>query len=301
MKASHYLIIVFIFQIINTGCNRPEEGIDSAFIEYVDLFIKEASDRGQSFEYSDVRSIRFDEIEDSSVNGFCSYVTNNISIDKENWERASENSRRATIFHELGHCVLNRRHINPVFPHGACKSIMAGGEDLSCVSTLRLGSIWYTYYNDELFDTDTPTPDWYVTEINKPVIETLVDTIATSTTIDIDISQMDLNQNFEIIASFNNWQQNDKVILNLGEQSFLVNDEFFILTSIFLDRDPVVNETTKLRFVQYDGLDYFFIDDNMFHMDNLDLDFNSLSMTAERIDDPGIDIEMEFQLNLLGN
>ncbi len=302
MKASHYLFIVFIFQIINTGCNRPEEGIDPAFIEYVDLFIKEAADRGHTFEYSDVRSIRFDDIEESTVNGTCNFVSRDVAIDSDRWEGASESSRTSTIFHELGHCILDRRHITPSFPSGICKSMMAGGEDADCIIGFRLGSVWYTYYNNELFDTETPTPDWYVTEINRPILETLVDTSVIATTYDLDVTEFDLSQNFELIVSFFNWEQNNEVVLNLGEQLFSVSNDFIFLKGSFINRNPELEETIKVRFVQYDGFDYFFVDDEMFHMDNLDLDFTSLSMGVEQLGElEEIEIDMEIELSLLGN
>jgi len=216
MKATHFYIAILIL-LIFSNCERPEEGIDPAFTEYVDLFIQEAADRGETYEYSDVRSLRFDDIEESTVNGYCRYSSNDVTIDRENWDKASESSRTELIFHELGHCILNRRHTSDEYLSGVCTSIMAGGDDASC------------------------------------------------------------------IKGFNNWYENDKVVLSLGEQRFFISKEIIYLTDIFIDRDPELEETMTMRFVQYDGLDYFFVDDEMFHMDNLDLDFTSLSVAGEKI------------------
>jgi hypothetical protein len=53
---------------------------------------------------------------------------NYIKINKKFWETASEVQRRILIFHELGHCVLDRRHDDNLIQLGiyvnAPKSLM---------------------------------------------------------------------------------------------------------------------------------------------------------------------------------
>jgi len=40
----------------------------------------------------------------------CSYVENIITVNAKIWERLTETEREQTIFHELGHCLLDQRH-----------------------------------------------------------------------------------------------------------------------------------------------------------------------------------------------
>lgn len=47
-----------------------------------------------------------------------------IEIDPDAWDRFSENKRINLIFHELGHCVLNRKHVNIRLEDGCPASFM---------------------------------------------------------------------------------------------------------------------------------------------------------------------------------
>jgi hypothetical protein len=84
-----------------------------------------------------------------------------ISAAKDCWSREPSQNQEALVFHELGHCLLNRNHKDDLFPSGASKSIMTTsmdgpyepcvyvfGEDASvCNRTVRRG-----YYINELFN-----------------------------------------------------------------------------------------------------------------------------------------------------
>ena len=48
-----------------------------------------------------------------------------------------------TLFHELGHALLSRDHLNSAFPNGKAKSIMCSGTDGVC-------SNFTTYYDNEI-------------------------------------------------------------------------------------------------------------------------------------------------------
>lgn len=54
------------------------------------------------------RKIQFSDDLGSNYVGWC--VQNNIFVDKEAWDRYDSDGRRIILYHELGHCVLNRRH-----------------------------------------------------------------------------------------------------------------------------------------------------------------------------------------------
>ena len=60
--------------------------------------------------------------------GLCStHAEKEIRIDKDFWERSSDLSRELIVFHELGHCFLDRRHNNQRRADGTCDSIMRNG------------------------------------------------------------------------------------------------------------------------------------------------------------------------------
>ncbi|MCS6832652.1 MAG: hypothetical protein NZ521_03675, partial [Flammeovirgaceae bacterium] len=73
--------------------------------------------------------------------------------------RYNDTSREVLIFHELGHAILLRFHDNSRLPNGAWKTLMTGTRwsifDFYITEPSRRD-----YYIDELFNPNTPTPDW---------------------------------------------------------------------------------------------------------------------------------------------
>lgn len=66
--------------------------------------------------------------------------------------------REAILFHELGHALLNRGHNDQKLPKGSWKSLMSTGAlDYYAVDSLNYRR---TYYLDELFMDNTPSPWW---------------------------------------------------------------------------------------------------------------------------------------------
>ena len=78
----------------------------------------------------------------------------------------------ALILHELGHCYLGRLHEQDTLPNGDAKSLMISGDlavyspciyvfgDAVDCNNLHKRS----YYIEELFDPETPAPDWALAE-----------------------------------------------------------------------------------------------------------------------------------------
>ncbi|MBD2699134.1 hypothetical protein IC229_00680 [Spirosoma sp. BT702] len=90
-----------------------------------------------------------------------------LNIDDFCWQKASQQERECLIFHELGHCLLNRAHKTDKFPNGAFISLM-NPDNVTVYATCRypIGDDECdkrprrSYYIDELFDSSTPTPTW---------------------------------------------------------------------------------------------------------------------------------------------
>lgn len=83
-----------------------------------------------------------------------------ISVKEDCWFGVSDHVREALVFHELGHSVLGRVHRDERLPNGSPASIMfpetGFGARVYGEETLHRR----TYYLDELFDPETPVPDW---------------------------------------------------------------------------------------------------------------------------------------------
>ena len=65
------------------------------------------------------------------------------------------------LFHELGHALLGRKHLNSTLENGDWKSIMCGGDKVNNRSwNINYRGERRKYYLDELFDESTKQPDF---------------------------------------------------------------------------------------------------------------------------------------------
>ncbi|MEL6674164.1 MAG: hypothetical protein AAFR61_18305 [Bacteroidota bacterium] len=167
--------------LVLTAC-QPEPvaiyDVPASIQPYVDAFKHEASLRGVELEI-DALLVEFqNDLEDSQGNdaaGLCyashaADPTPRIQLDTTsfNW-RANEYTREILVFHELGHCILNRLvHRDDNLPNGNHASMMrsTGAQVYGGV----LNSFKRSYYLDELFDETTESPEW---ALNKPDLSAL--------------------------------------------------------------------------------------------------------------------------------
>ncbi len=133
-------------------------------------FILEASQRGKDLS-APMATVVFqieEEIiyEGQSLCGLAPWYDNpesteriiSIVVDDRCWASRPVEDNEALIFHELGHMVLDRFHRDELLPNNSRSSIMVSGN----LAGLYAGNARSrrTYYVDELFDPETPVPDW---------------------------------------------------------------------------------------------------------------------------------------------
>lgn len=138
-----------------TGC-QPEEitpavEIDAQLAPYFERFESEALQRGLEAPVTAQVSGQLTTIEENGVAGRCEHYTsrpNVVLVDQQYWQKASELEKEYLVFHELGHCFLQRSHLDDRDAAGRCISIMQSGQDACRMN--------YTYatregYLNELF------------------------------------------------------------------------------------------------------------------------------------------------------
>jgi len=163
------------------SCDKVEPVFEYR-IEYsletlVNRFYEEAELRGITLQKTNLIVEFVESLEDGQC-GTCERPKRNkelqrhvrISEDKECWSREPSQNQEALVFHELGHCLLNRDHKDELFPNGAPKSIMTtiidgpyepciyvfGEDGTVCNKTVRR-----TYYLNELFNENLEeVPAW---------------------------------------------------------------------------------------------------------------------------------------------
>ncbi len=173
------LVVGLLFML---ACEYEPEiliySIDPELQPYLDRFYKEAESRGLVFEKENLEMKFSDELKED-VCGQClspkknrvGQLTVEINRSGECWTAEADLNKEALVFHELGHCLLNRDHANKVFDSGAPKTIMTtyidapygpcdydiDGENSTtdCDKTNRR-----TWYLDELFGKNPAEPDW---------------------------------------------------------------------------------------------------------------------------------------------
>jgi len=127
------------------------------FQSYVDDFFIDARKKGINIDLTDFTlDMSFTSIADAD--GRCYFQGNQVVIDSNYWIKAHPLERRWLIYHELGHCILDRRHDDERFPNGECKSLMRGNFDCS---ENNISELWWEYYLGELFIRNNDLPNWY--------------------------------------------------------------------------------------------------------------------------------------------
>lgn len=126
--------------------------VDQRLISYYKTFEEEGKKRGIDIDLKTTQiSAEIGAIHENNVIGTCQFgrfFDNHITIDDAFWDRSSVLGREFVVFHELGHCFLNRGHKEDSTSEGLCVSLMRSGNG-------RCNDAYNTrnreYYLDELF------------------------------------------------------------------------------------------------------------------------------------------------------
>lgn len=150
----------------------PVYDVPAEFQPLVSSFIQQAAQHGDTLAINNL-IIKYDS---SQSNAYCA-LCNSLSLQPDVQKIITVNpkvhcynnaqEREALFFHELGHCILGRSHDNRLLPKGMPRSIMI--EDnlrLYSPCLYPLGgncednTYRRAYYLDELFNNQTPVPQW---------------------------------------------------------------------------------------------------------------------------------------------
>ncbi len=162
------IIIVSFFLSSFLGCDDNNEyRVDTEFESYVVLFEQDALKRNKILNLKTSGLIvEFATLKDNQA-GLCHYETPiRIEIDKEYWAKLKGKSGEALmkenlLYHELGHGILNRRHLNTTLENGDWKSIMCGGDKVNERPwNINYRGMRRAYYVDELFNESTTAPSF---------------------------------------------------------------------------------------------------------------------------------------------
>lgn len=150
-----HLFFLLILGLTVVSC-LPEEteaiNLDEELIPYFDRFSEEAAIRGFSFDWKEDRIEGYiGELTDEKILGQCIHDNldpNSVIISETFWNNSGFYDKEFIVFHELGHCFLNRNHNDDTDETGMCTSIMNSG---SQACRANYGADTRDEYLDELF------------------------------------------------------------------------------------------------------------------------------------------------------
>lgn len=153
---SRFCCLLLLFGLVMVSCEKEEEiFVDTGLLSYFERFELEAAARGITFDYEEDRiEGHLENIEETDVSGKCQFNSvypDKVTIDVNFWRSASDLEKEFVVFHELGHCFLEREHTEEATNGNVCKSIMHSGTG-TCRNAYSLST--RTNYLDELFVID---------------------------------------------------------------------------------------------------------------------------------------------------
>jgi len=86
--------------------------VDSTFLPYVQNFELAGVSEGKDVKITDL-IVAFGDTPSMNETGVCEIADNEtpkVTINQRIWNTLSNTDRQEVVFHELGHCVLRRRH-----------------------------------------------------------------------------------------------------------------------------------------------------------------------------------------------
>lgn len=171
-----FLLYTLLFLL---SCSKGDENdfvpiydVPTEFGPLVASFLQEAAERGDTLVINNL-IIKYDSSQSAQYCALCNSTSMQPGIQKiitvnPNIRCYSNPQEKETLFfHELGHCILGRSHNNALLPNGDPKSIMVEGNlKLYAPCAYPIGgncpdnTYKRTYYMDELFNEQTPVPQW---------------------------------------------------------------------------------------------------------------------------------------------
>jgi len=158
-KSTFFILSCVIISLLIMGCTKESDenliveelNIDEELQPYFDRFVEEGANRGEAIDLVAKRIEGFLlDIEEENVAGQCSYSsssTRKVNIDINYWNSATDLEKEFVVFHELGHCYLERSHLDEA-ENRSCTSIMHSGTS-GC--RFRYNAASRGTYLDELF------------------------------------------------------------------------------------------------------------------------------------------------------
>ena len=136
-------ILILTLLLAAPACGRDNQ---ARILELLRQFKADAADHGLSVNLSRVRVGLVGGFREKTL-GQCNFNTQGVELLASWWRRASDICQEQLLYHELGHCVLGRNHLNSRRgPQGFPTSIMK-----KSIFRCSVYGLYRDYYLRELF------------------------------------------------------------------------------------------------------------------------------------------------------
>lgn len=300
-KKLKYPLLVLLPFLLLYSCKKDsiEYNVDPDFEEYVQRFIAEGAARGVDINFEDTGLlIEYSDRIVAGASGYCYLGEHHIVIDKADWSDLTDTQKEYLLFHELGHCELDRRHKNDQFNNFLWKSLMRGDP---LVGTQQYIPVPYygfrkPYYRDELFNQSMAAPDWSnpnfaIDDIPLTYKELLLEHLDVHR---ISVFPPEVGENYEMefdIKGINDVPFITELFWGNGSSGYFVRVYRNFGTYIGVLENgkdhQVFYNTTKINLDnitvrQHDGLTQLFFDDILiYHFDELPVPFSKIKLEAK--------------------
>lgn len=170
------LILLGISLLMSCSKKKHVYQIDSRLAPYYDLFLQTGKINGVDYSTDNLilEIIDIDKTKYPDTVGYCSFYTDQrlvnpleseymvvprVSIDRQFFMTAIHQAKINLVFHELGHCILNRQHDETYGEYGYPKSLMYPLIIYSDDSSSLFIDLLSAYYYQELFNPSIPQLD----------------------------------------------------------------------------------------------------------------------------------------------
>lgn len=146
--ALRHATLIMAVTLTLVGCGREKTLDVGEFAPYVQRFEAVGAQAGHPLKIDDL-IIKLGSMDRPSEQGYCTLSTDEtprVTISSSAWPTLDDTEREALIFHELGHCILIRRHDS---------STLTNGDPATLMNPYAMDAYTYMnrldYYHQELF------------------------------------------------------------------------------------------------------------------------------------------------------
>ena len=147
MKTWHFTTILAATFILS-ACGRAPVRDTGEFTPFVEGFERESISQGNAVKIQDL-VMKCGAMDQPSQRALCVKTPeqpNTILVNCPAWKSMTDQEKESLVFHELGHCSLNRHHLSTITDQGIPKSVMN-----PYMMEVETYSANRTYYLAELF------------------------------------------------------------------------------------------------------------------------------------------------------